>query len=420
MAKDPTATRLYKKALANQLAIAVGSSMANERYSLPTLAGEIKKEFAIDFTVDEPVDWFIKWNEFLEVVDNSIPPNRDEARLRLGSFVAERLRGAEPTPLQRAIAHIPISNFIDATFDRSFQQALLAAKRTPIVHDWDRQAMGDWKQPNVTTPNLFFMMPNPAAHSPLLGLFEQVRKNNMHIQTSNVAHMLRDKDLLLLDFSPEEAEWILSLYEFSLSGAKIFNYTEEEDRDSPYWCHRGVMTVNQSPEMIVRELLPSRPGTYGMFDILIPRRLLSDMMRDKEYACFISYFHGDKDFVRTLEGDLDRRGLYIWRDEHEIEIGDSLSDKIQEGLKKSYSAIVVLSPEALERPFFKQELNTAFALRLEGKFKIFPVLLRHCELPLFLRDTLYADFSAPDFYELRLADLERAIKNAVARAQDKL
>jgi hypothetical protein len=54
--------------------------------------------------------------------------------------------------------------------------------------------------------------------------------------------------------------------------------------------------------------------------------------RDKQYDAFISYFSGDRPFVQKLEQDLRLRGLHIWRDEREIDIGDSMSEKIQEGL----------------------------------------------------------------------------------------
>ncbi len=419
MPRNPTALRLYKKALGNQLAIVVGSSSSDPRYSIPTLAEEIKAEFKVDVGVEHPREWFMKWNDLLETAERISGGDREPTRRRIAELVASRVRNAGPTPQQLAIAHIPISNFIDATFDRAFLKALHVAGRTPLLHDWDRQMMGDWKLPNLSTPNVFFLLPNPHDYSPWFGVLEQSR-NKQSILLSNIAQMLNDKDLLLIDFSAEEAEGILVLSGLCLSGEKFFNYTDHEDDDASYWCYRGVVCVAEAPTNIIRELLPSRPGAYTGMDALFPRRMLSDIMRKKEYDCFISYSHVDKDFVRALEGDLDRRGLYIWRDEHEIEIGDSLSDKLQEGLEKSYSIILVLSPEALERPFFKRELNTAFALSLDGKFKIFPVLLRHCDLPLFLRDTLYADFSDPDFYELRLADLERAIKNAVARAQEKL
>jgi hypothetical protein len=415
---DDIARRLYKRALANQLAIVVGSSMSDERYSIPSLAQGIKAEFKVDLTVEHPIEWFMRWNDLLKTAEGVTPTEQEPTRRKIAEFVASRASGAKPTQMQLAIAHLPISNFVDTTFDRSFLKALHAAGRTPLVHDWNRQMMGDWKQPNVATPNVFFMLPNPLDYSPWFGVFEQSR-TKQSIQLSNIGQMFDGKDILLLDFSPEEAEGILVLSGLCLSGEKFFNYIEEEDRDSPYWCGRGVMTVGQPPTNIIGDLTPSRAGNYTGMDILIPRRTISDIMRSKQFDTFVSYFHGDKEFARQLDRDLDRRGLYIWRDEHELEIGDSLSEKIQEGLGKSYSVIVILSPEALGRPFFKEELNTAFALRREGQLKIFPVLHRPCDIPLFLRDYYYADFSNPDLYELRIADLERAIKNTVARAQEK-
>ena len=59
-----------------------------------------------------------------------------------------------------------------------------------------------------------------------------------------------------------------------------------------------------------------------------------------------------------------------------------MSDKIQEALKDSCSFTIILSPEALKRPWVKEELRAAYVLRLAGEFKILPVLYKECDIPL--------------------------------------
>ncbi|MGA7617535.1 MAG: toll/interleukin-1 receptor domain-containing protein [Thermoanaerobaculia bacterium] len=263
------------------------------------------------------------------------------------------------------------------------------------------------------------MLPKPDAQNPCWGIHELTTKGN-NIQIVNIGDMLNGRDLLLLDFFPDEAEWILNLPSLVTAGEKIINYTTRF-ADDPYWSRRGVLVRNAPPETIIDRLAPANPegSRYGAMDVLVPRGSLLDMTRPKRFDTFMSYFSGDADFARRLEHDLGLREINIWRDEHEIEIGDSLSAKIQEGLQNSYSMLIVLSPEALSRPWVNEELRAAYALRLGSDFKIFPVLHKECTVPLFLADYRYADFRDENRYDESLALLERSIKNTVRRALEK-
>jgi hypothetical protein len=81
-------------------------------------------------------------------------------------------------------------------------------------------------------------------------------------------------------------------------------------------------------------------------------------------------------------------------DEREIRVGDSLRQTIENGLDESDYVIVALSETALQSRWVQRELNAAFTLEVErGSKIILPVLLEPTDLPLFLRDKKYADFS---------------------------
>lgn len=410
---DAVELRLYRKALSNELAIAIGSSLSDPRFALPSLAEEIKKRFDVSFDVQHPLDYYHRWNEFVDAAE------KQAKRAAISAFTSEYLRDAQPRPIHHALARVPISNFIDTTFDRSFVKALTAAGRKPLFHDWDQQMMGSWRQTKPETPNVFFMLPKPDPANPWWGIHELTTKGN-NIQISNIADMLDGRDLLMLDFFPGEADWVLNLPSLVTSGEKIINYTERFT-DDRYWNSRGVLVRIAHPDAIAERLAPSQPRgqRYGVMDTIAPRGSLLDVMRSKRYDAFMSYFTGDAAFARRLEKDLQLRDLTLWRDDHEIEIGDSLSAKIEEGLLNSYSMLVVLSPEALARRWVTEELRAAYARRLADDFKIFPVLHKDCILPPFLADYRYADFRDDRRYEESLALLERAIKNAVRRAQEK-
>ena len=109
---------------------------------------------------------------------------------------------------------------------------------------------------------------------------------------------------------------------------------------------------------------------------------------------FISYSSKDVDFVRRLVADLDARGIKVWWDKLEMKIGDSLSRKIQEGISGSSWLAIVLSENSARSPWVERELSAALTKELERQdVFILPILYRKCEIPLFLRDKIYADFA---------------------------
>jgi len=247
------------------------------------------------------------------------------------------------------------------------------------------------------------------------------------IQVENVRDMLLDKDLVLLSYPAQEAESILQLGSLHLTTPKIINYSISGE-DPAYWARRGVYLNPVEPETLINKLLPYRAmlppdndnSQYTEMDGFIGGRTILSAMREKPFDCFISYFSGDKDFVRRLARDLQLREVEVWHDQSEIEIGDSVSSKIEEGLARSYTFLIVLSPEALTRPWVKEELRAAYALRLAGEFKIFPILYKECPLPKFLADYKFADFRDAERYLEQINLLENSIKHAVRRAQQKL
>lgn len=415
---DALTHRLYTKALGNELAIAVGSSFSDVRASIPLLARAVAARFKLAQEISSDEDAYYTWNDLLEAAAMR------ESRAAVTAFVADAITGVQPSAFHLSLARVPISNFVDTSFDRSFGKALQLAGRNAVRFDWDRQMLGSWRQRNPDTPNLFHMLPNPKDGSALFGA-HLPDSRIASIQLANIADMLDGRDLLLLNYSFAEADAVLGLRSLALSGQKIINAVPEVEHQYESWDALGVIVASLDLAALLRRLAPATldpeddPRRYGFGNILTPRTRMIDIGRKKQHDVFMSYFSGDADFARRLERDLSLRGLHVWRDEHEIDIGDSLSTKIQEGLTNSYSLAVVLSPEALERPWVKEELRAAYAQRLAGDFKIFPVVHKECALPPFLADYRYADFRDESRYDESLALLHRAIKNAVRRAEEK-
>lgn len=70
--------------------------------------------------------------------------------------------------------------------------------------------------------------------------------------------------------------------------------------------------------------------------------------------------------------------------------------------------LVILSKASVRSEWTKKEINTGLLRELEEKrVVVLPVLLEDCEVPLFLRDKLYADFRSD--FDLGLAAVTKAI-----------
>lgn len=110
-------------------------------------------------------------------------------------------------------------------------------------------------------------------------------------------------------------------------------------------------------------------------------------------AIFISYNHQDSHFVDVLAANLVRAKHNVWMDRWELNVGDSLTSKIEENLTQSSAIIVVLSKHSIESNWCKRELTAGLVRELEeNKTLVLPVVIDDCTIPLFLRDKLYADF----------------------------
>lgn len=138
----------------------------------------------------------------------------------------------------------------------------------------------------------------------------------------------------------------------------------------------------------------------------------ADLAHEKYHGIFISHTGRDKPFVRRLRDDLLEHGVpRVWVDEAEIDIGDSLIGKIEEGIKVSRYIAVVISKQSVNAPWVKRELDVAMNREIErGEVVVLPLLYEKCELPEFLKGKLYADFTKPEEYDQVLGKLLRRLR----------
>lgn len=153
-----------------------------------------------------------------------------------------------------------------------------------------------------------------------------------------------------------------------------------------------------------------------------PRLLPEDLLNQAEQAkaerhrtdsgkivAFLSHSSHDKPFIRQLAGDLSAAGIGVWLDEQRIRVGDSIPERIAQGLAESDYFLIAVSARSSDSPWVQRELNSALVGEIEKrKTTILPLKLDDSEMPGVIADKLYADFSRS--YRSGLQKLLAALK----------
>jgi hypothetical protein len=100
-------------------------------------------------------------------------------------------------------------------------------------------------------------------------------------------------------------------------------------------------------------------------------------MNSDERDVFLSHASEDKDkFVRPFAEELNRRGVTYWLDEAEIKWGDKITQKINDGLRRSRFVVVFLSSSFVGKNWPESELGAALNKEnTEGQIVVLPLML---------------------------------------------
>ena len=94
----------------------------------------------------------------------------------------------------------------------------------------------------------------------------------------------------------------------------------------------------------------------------------------ESYDVFLSYNHHEKVAVSRVAKELSRHNVRVWFDEESIVGGDSITQKINEGLAQSRVYAVCLGPDGFGN-WHSQEIGAAIMRRNENGQRLIPVLL---------------------------------------------
>jgi hypothetical protein len=134
---------------------------------------------------------------------------------------------------------------------------------------------------------------------------------------------------------------------------------------------------------------------------------------------FISYSHVDKPFVNKLAAHLVKNNAHVWVDSWELNVGDSILGRVQQAIHESGALLIVLSKASVASEWCKKELNAGLMRELDEKrVVVLPVLVEDCEIPVFLREKMYADFRTS--FDVALKALVEAIAKVTNIDQGRL
>jgi len=135
---------------------------------------------------------------------------------------------------------------------------------------------------------------------------------------------------------------------------------------------------------------------------------------------FISYSQSDATFVQRLATDLrDREAFDVWLDKWEVNPGDRIVERIEEGLSKSEIFLFVLSPASVASQWASYERQAWVVLQVEDEKRaaaeghppkriLIPILYQDCEVPAFLEAIQYVKIN-DQIYEHGFKALTSAI-----------
>jgi hypothetical protein len=132
----------------------------------------------------------------------------------------------------------------------------------------------------------------------------------------------------------------------------------------------------------------------------------------KPTKVFLSHCHKDKGFVNNLAELLLSHDIPVWIDEAEIKVGESLIQKIREGIDNVDYVLAVISKNSINSEWVKREIDVAMNLEIENKtIKVMPILIDGSDLPGFLKGKLYVKFDNGLIDEKHFFKLIKSIKD---------
>lgn len=104
-------------------------------------------------------------------------------------------------------------------------------------------------------------------------------------------------------------------------------------------------------------------------------------------SAFICHASEDRELAERLAKDFEASGVSTFYSDWEIGAGDSIRERIDEGLGNCTHFVALLTPQSIEKPWVRAEMDSAFVKRVDGECRFLPVRvgLAVSEIPELLR-----------------------------------
>lgn len=121
-------------------------------------------------------------------------------------------------------------------------------------------------------------------------------------------------------------------------------------------------------------------GSQKMIDLVRERlgieneeELMNETQPDGPPRAFLSYTSDDVELAERVALKLQSSGIDTWWDKWCIRAGDSLPQKINEGLGECTHFLVLLTPQSIGKPWVNQEMDAGLVRKLKDECTFMPV-----------------------------------------------
>lgn len=114
-------------------------------------------------------------------------------------------------------------------------------------------------------------------------------------------------------------------------------------------------------------------------------------------SCFISYNHADASLARSLAAALEEKGYYVWIDQGQIKVGDSLIQSIGDAIDQVDFLIALVSENSVQSVWCQKELALAMTGEVDRRgISVLPCRVGDAGMPPSLVDKLYLEVGTKD------------------------
>ena len=192
---------------------------------------------------------------------------------------------------------------------------------------------------------------------------------------------LPDEKGYTLEPHPDEAPVVQKIYEMYINhqGTKIIaNYLNDHavpTRHGELWTYSTISQIIANPVYMGKIRRGWSKQVKSIENGMVKKRIKRsrDMSSYTIYEGLHTALVSEEDFEKAQEVRLEKKPAAKVRDEFELKIGDSLREKIDNGLLKSKYGIVVISPDFIQKKWTAYEFNGMISKEMAGGKMILPI-----------------------------------------------